>query len=621
MFDDPLPDDSLSRLDGAALGAASAWARARRIRAAILGLAGGLIGAAVVLLVREFSSQLRPSDLPMILTPVVLGPLVGIALGWRRPSLAAAARQWDHRAGLFDRVSTALEFGRTNGDLVPGQRADTLHLIDGLDPRRAFPVELRGPLDRVLAAAVLLLAFLCLALLREPRPEGPPAAPESAADALVEFIDDTLAPSAPPQRPASSKLLRELRAQVRSVQAQQKRLKKVVATRPPDPVAPTAEPPTPSPTAPPPATPKTMTAADLEHLEKLAADAMLGATPAEQQMVAQLFSQTRQSMGLIEQFHELVEREEAASQPPPSRGGAMGPVGSSVNDKMNGDMIGKGALSDRLGGVPDEKKREDMIRQDLGKDAQAEHDLEHALQQEFQQFLKEVVKDVQDAVKKAALGKRDKKARGGSMKGGGSMDNKRDEMNKSGFRDADRPPDQKNKQASRPADPGKPAGPGEPGDGDGAASTAPPPPGTPMAEGAPPAGMQPGPGPAAGPGAGTSAGAQGAGSGSEDPTGTQFGIPEGGGGSALERLLGQVGQGGLPPERKELLWNRLARHKVESRTPQSEADDVLLDYFGQAEDELADHEEAMSPVLAAYARMYLDSIRPGRTEAHPEPAP
>ncbi len=84
-------------------------------------------------------------------------------------------------------------------------------------------------------------------------------------------------------------------------------------------------------------------------------------------------------------------------------------------------------------------------------------------------------------------------------------------------------------------------------------------------------------------------------------------------------MLGKLGEGSLPTEDRKQLFDRLARHKVQAGLA-SEADDVLLDYFAQAE-ELIEGEEQFSPLFRDFATLYFDSIRPGSgPAAEPRPA-
>ena len=111
----------------------------------------------------------------------------------------------------------------------------------------------------------------------------------------------------------------------------------------------------------------------------------------------------------------------------------------------------------------------------------------------------------------------------------------------------------------------------------------------------------------------TSAGAQGAGTGGKTPNEGLSTLlnglkPQAGG--RLEQALGQLAKGKMPPETRDALFDRLARHKVQAGLA-SEADDVLVDYFADAEELMVANRDSLPPLFRDYAQSYFDSIRPG----------
>ena len=115
----------------------------------------------------------------------------------------------------------------------------------------------------------------------------------------------------------------------------------------------------------------------------------------------------------------------------------------------------------------------------------------------------------------------------------------------------------------------------------------------------------------------TSAGASGAGTGGEAGEGTRAGHIEALAklDGPLDEVLGKLGQGRLPEDERQQLFDRITRHEVQAGLA-SEADDVLLDYFAEA-DELLSEEEQLSPLFRDYAATYFDSIRPGGARSAP----
>ncbi len=78
----------------------------------------------------------------------------------------------------------------------------------------------------------------------------------------------------------------------------------------------------------------------------------------------------------------------------------------------------------------------------------------------------------------------------------------------------------------------------------------------------------------------------------------------------LEEVLSQLGQGRLPPEEREALFDRIARHKVQAG-PASEADDVMVDYFAEAEELMVSNSDSLPALFRDYAHTYFEAIRPG----------
>jgi len=133
------------------------------IAAAVRRLARAIAAAAAALLVWALVTAVIPIPFPLsrMLPWVALALVAGAvaAVCWRRPPLLVAARVADRRAGLADRLGTAVDLlariERPVG-LVRLQIRDALSAAAGLEPRAVAPI--RAPGDAWLAFA------LCLAL-------------------------------------------------------------------------------------------------------------------------------------------------------------------------------------------------------------------------------------------------------------------------------------------------------------------------------------------------------------------------------------------------------------------------------------------------------------------------
>ena len=66
----------------------------------------------------------------------------------------------------------------------------------------------------------------------------------------------------------------------------------------------------------------------------------------------------------------------------------------------------------------------------------------------------------------------------------------------------------------------------------------------------------------------------------------------------------------MPEEQRDRMFDRMARHKVEAGLA-SEADDMLYDYFAEAEALIANHDDYLPPLFRDYAHSYFQAIRPG----------
>jgi hypothetical protein len=562
------PADAVS----SALRRGGFWLRAQRVVAAsgwalalcVLGLAAERVGASIV------------------------GPLVAVAaialvaaFGWPAPARLVAARL-DARFGLADRLTTALAFAGSDAPLVGAQRAEAAAAAADIEPRTAFPLgfDPRAPL-----VAALLFGVAVLWARREPSPPSPEPGPDVLAAIEAER---EIAARVPDRRAVQA--LDALEQKVRAIRAAQRAQRAKV---PPEPVATSAPPP--KPVAPPSEPPPRITAADLVALEQQALAGMALSGEEQADMVSHLFAETRAAAELAEAVHELLEGEHEAAEhsSTASAFGASDRQQSAMDRTLSRDLGSASAVAQRSAPVEDEaKKNLDVVRRDLGAEAQAAHDAAHDLQRAFDQFLRDFVKEVQTAAARAAAG-RHEDARQVSVadRERPTADPSR-RMAAAGFEEAGT---QKRSRGDAPPEP--PSGMSQDGG----------PPDGAMRAGAGRGEAQAMATSSSGP---TSAGAEGAGTGTPgDGAGTTRDLPALAGG-ALDSVLGSVGQGRMPEEQRERLFDRIAEHSVEGGLA-SERDDALTDYFADADEQIAASDSELTPLLSDYASAYFDAIRPG----------
>jgi hypothetical protein len=606
-------------LDVLASRAVSSWRRARAAEGAAAGGAGGLLAAAGAALAFEWLAVdgLVPHKLPILLAiPLGTATLGAVRAALRRPTLLLGASELDRRASLDDRVSTALEFASLDSEMARLQRADAERRSAGLDPAPHFAVAWRRRLRAPAAAALLLLLVASASLLFRlaPSPQVPESPVDSSAAELLAAIDREAVVHATAGDKAAVRLLRDLEQRVRRIQAREKELRRTLARRAPPPEeepaapVPPPEPPAESPEA---ATqlPDDAQAALDEAALETEIRRQMGAMEGQQNaMLADVLRQSGAARKVAREFWKMHEQELHAELEADDR---KSPFGRDDASDLSRGRINETALtpdaslSSRLGGIPDPSQdAETILKRTQDKESITAHESQHDMQQLFKQFLESVAKDVQEMAVRSAMGRKQPKPNQPKVTARGEQGvvDKTAQMAQSGFRemgevkrmDGGGAPEQ---MAGDPAtaQPGA-APPSEIRSGDGTG---------PMAMSMP--------GQATGD---TSAGASGAGTGKGHEGGFQAALdavvqP---GEGPLERVLGQVQAGRMPEEERERLFDRVARHKMEAG-PGSEADDVLVDYWVQAEEEMSEHRDELPPLFRDFAQSYFESIRPGSPES------
>jgi len=632
MTRDPASIEPIAR---AAARAVARWRLARAVKAAEWGLGLGLVGAVLTAAAIEMATfeGLAWAHVPVLASWLLLG-VVFAAVGALRPvTTRRAVHELDQRAGLDDRLGTALAFADDESPLARFQRADAARFA-GVDVAPLFPLGTRRAPLALLGLLLLLVGVFAAGRVFDlgPRPPAPVVEIPNEADDLLAAIEAEKEVLLARGDKEGVRLLDDMSKEIKRIQVRRKELKRRIAERQKE-AAPAAPPPESEPEPlPPPETPREdaakdersdlITAADLERLEADTLDNVQMTDAQMGELVSELFTSTRTAKAMNEEFHHHVEHELDAMTTErnrnPSMFGTKASASEQFNDKMEStDMLNLGAQSDRLsdGAGDTESKGMDMVKRDLSAESMAAHDSAHDMQHSFNEFLQDFVKDMQQTVAETALGKKPgKNAREVRTNAGTPMADKRNAMEEAGFEEMG-----DMKRAESGGAPPEPASQGSGGESSDSAQSGPPPDDLSdmqLTDGDP--GDTSNAVKADSSGGKTSAGASGAGSGDASQQGrssTLMGLARLDG--PLDEVLGAMGEGALPTEERKQLFERLARHSVQAGLA-SEADDVLLDYFEQAE-ELISEEEELSPLFRDYATSYFEAIRPGgaRSDARP----
>jgi hypothetical protein len=608
----------LPTIESVARSARWAWRRARAGQAAFLALGAALAGATAAALGFElFADGLTTAHGLLLAAWFGSVPIAAAVAALVPIPLARAASELDRRAGYGDRLGTALEFADDRSPMAARQRADAAEIAaTAAPPRSFFPVGITGrQVGRIagLLALFLLVGGASLTWRLGPAAPPPPSEPTAAEDLLALIEADRQRLSELGDKEAV-RLLTDLERTIRQIQAREEELRQRVARRvhrsEPDEAVP-----------PPPlealdlqvfddaiADSDLITVEDLARLEEETLNQLRLTDAQTDELVSQLFEHSRTATRLLDDFQYSQRNELAATQEARNRddswdGGAS--EGQDMRDATGGTDPAQDAFGEYGAQSIEDPSQDiqDLIRRDLSPEAMAEHDAGHDQRESFSQFLKEFVKDVRDIVADAAMGRapdKDKKKQKGrevKVDPGDGIADKRAPMKDNGFEEMG---DTKRHEADAPSELA--------GDGPGAS-----PEGGERRKGPVSDNAMAMKGP---PEAGTEAGASGAGTGSPHATGGLAALlgkvvtpPESSLGP-LEQVLSQLAQGRLPPEEREAMFDRIARHKVEGG-PASEADDVVIDYFAEAEELMVSNRDSLPPLFRDYAQSYFEAIKPG----------
>lgn len=565
----------------------------RALRDGGLTLAWTLAAMTLAALVIEIGWELTWRAIP-ILACALLIPLAAVLRALLiRPGSVRSAKALDSGAGLFDRIGTALAFEGLSGGLVDAQRSDALDRASGVAPAAAIPLRLlRALRGAVLAlAAFALMSAICLRydLRTEPPPPGPielEVVGEDLLASLVEIEEEAVARG----DKRVEQLVGDLRDRVKKIVEDEKRRR----TEPEDEPEPPPEPPEPPPPAPveqPEVGDGVYTVAELEALHAQLQMELAAATDFN------LDSVRRQAArGLSEDVHrdfqnavsnQAMPKLDMQQRAQNSDSGFDRVFGNSHNPMQTQDnALSTSALEGNLNDIISSK------RNDIDAESMVGDQKRHAVEQLFREFLDEYVAEKGERIADWMAGKRD---RGVKVAAGEVVEDKTDAMAELGFEDVTDDPSKDH------ADRGAAGVPGQPVDEipEGAEIT--------TLESAD--GQTTGSGMPGGPGSeGTTLGAQGAGRGApgdgEEARAREIrSLP----GAELERILGQVTEDRLSPEKRREVLEEIATHKIRGGFA-NDFDDTRSNYFEEADRLLLDESEDLPPLFRDYAHSYFQAI-------------
>ena len=550
----------------------------------------------IAALVLEIGWDLRLRTLAFLLCALLV-PLAAALHGLLTvPGVTRSAKALDAGASLFDRIGTALALAGLSGGLIERQRADALERAAGVAPARAIPLGLMRALrGGVLAlAAFALVSGICLRF--DLRSEAPPPEPSG----LEDMGEDLLASLAVIEDDAIARgdkriehLVGDLRDRVKRIVEEEKRRRVEPEEEEEEPTPPPPEPP-PAPVEPPPVTDGVVTVAELEALHAQLQQELTAATDFNLDHVRR-----QAARGLSEDVHREFQNALANDAMPQlnieqkaenSDGGFDKLFGNSHNPMQTQDnAMSTSALEGNLNDIISSQ------RNDIEAESMVADQKKHALEQLFRQFLDEYVAEKGEQIADWMAGKRER-GRDVKVAAGEKVADKTDAMAESGFEDVTDDPYEERRDSGDGGAQGQPVDEIPEGaevttlDGDApnSQSTS----GMPGADGS----------------QGTTLGAQGAGRGAPgDEAGAQVrevrSIP----GAELERILGQVTDDQLSPEKRREVLEDIATHKIRGGFA-NDFDETQSNYFEEADRLLLEESEDLPPLFRDYAHSYFQAI-------------
>ncbi len=557
-----------------------------------------LAAMAFAALIIELVAGLTTSILWVLATALAVPVGLAVRGALVAPGPVRSAKALDKGLLLFDRIGTALAFDGWTGGLVELQRADALARAGAVSPAAAIPLHLgtriRGPLVALLVLVAVVGLCLRFNLRGEPRPPEPTA--------LEVTGEDLLSVLAEVEEGAVARGDKRVLAAVTDLQRQVERIVEEERRRrvpEPDPEPEEAESEPPPPEELPEIAPSDdlISVAELEVLHEQLQMELAAATDFDLENVRRSARRAFQGSDAMKDVESEFDNEllpdvdmlDMASNADGGYdsvfGGTHNPLSTANDNAMSMEAL-QGQLDDAM----------QMARNDISADSMVADDRKHALQVLMNQFLEEYVAERGEQMADWLAGKREHtpKVKVADDTAGSDIADKTDAMAEMGFEDVS----DQGEDDGLFRDTGAPAADGVPEGADLKLLDE-------ARDGAGPGGMA-----AEGMEGDTARGAQGAGRSSGDDGGGGEGgrdLYRSGSSAELEKILGQVTDDRMPPERRREVLEEIATRKVRGGFA-NDFDDVQQNYFEEAERLLVEEADELPPLFRDYAHEYFEAI-------------
>ncbi len=568
--------------------------RLRTVQAVRLGSRAALwtaVALALVVLVIELSVGFGLGGLWLFLL-LLAAPVIAATLALTRaPGSVRSAKALDQGSRLHDRIGTAIAFEGTTGGLLERQRQDAMAQAQGLRTAAAIPLGAGRALRRPAAALLflILLTALCLRFDLRGSSTPPPTPLEQAGEDLLASLDDVEEDALARGDKRVEYLVTDLQKKVRKILDEEKDRKQ----EEPEPEPEKEEPEKEDALA---EVPEPMD--DLYSVEEL--DALHTELQVELAAVtdfnlenvrrdARNFFQADTSAKAFEDEFDNLSLPDANIMEQAEWGdnGFDPAFGKNHNPLQAQDNARSMATTDAM-----REEAIDFNKNDISAEGMIDDDKKHGLQQSFNQFLEEYVAERGEQMADWLAGKRDHQP---SVKvkddEGPRAPDKTDAMAEAGFEDVteeetsasgeqmqsvDEIPDGVDVEMMDKATHDKLQGGIPMGDGEGE----------------------------------TTRGAQGAGKGGDEGAqggGTERQLPSGTSSQELEKILGQVTDDRLSPEKRREVLEEIATHKVHGGFA-NDFDDTRGNYFEEADRLLIEEADELPPLFRNFAHEYFEAI-------------
>ena len=547
------------------------------------------VALALIVLVVELSVGFGFNGLWLFLAVLVAPTIAAVLALSRAPGSVRSAKALDQGSRLHDRIGTAIAFEGTTGGMLQLQRQDALAQAQGLRTAAAIPlgaVVLRRPAVALLL--LLLLTALCLRFDLRGSSTPPPTPLEEAGEDLLASLEDIEEDALARGDKRVEYLVTDLNKKVRKILDDEKDRKQDEPEPEPEKDEPEeedalAELPAPM--------DDLYSVAELDALHSELQVELAAVTDFNLENVrrdARNFFKTDTSAKAFEdEFDNLNLAElDIFEQAEMGDNGFDPAFGKNHNPLQAQDNARSMASTDAM--------REEAInfnKNDISDEGMIDDDKKHGLQESFNEFLEQYVAERGEQMADWLAGKREHQPEVKVKdEGGPRADDKTDAMAEAGFEDVteeetsasgeamqsvDSVPDGMDVEMMDKATRDKLSG------------------GIPMGEGE----------------GETTRGAQGAGKGGgEGPEASESRqLPTGTSSQELEKILGQVTDDRLPPEKRREVLEEIATHKVHGGFA-NDFEDTRGNYFEEADRLLFEEADELPPLFRNFAHEYFEAI-------------